>query len=450
MDPPLGEVVDVVPAGGGDAPGAPEASPESSWFDAPPAPSPSFRDLALAAYREAETNGDPEWAHAMPEERAAAVAGRILTVAREAQALEDRGYAGPGAMAAYLADMLAVAPEPIPDRHAAVDMTTEPEVPDLPDLAGAAGLVAPPDIDAWCVVGLIRPGKLVYLASGEGVGKSSVRKEMELRLATGHGSLFGHYPIAGPVRVGTIDEENGADEEWRREEDLLPRLGIVRADLAGRYFRGSFLGLDLNAPRSQAYIRRQVATFALEVLFLDTGGSMVDEEYGPPLKGAVRFLRSLIREVPALAIVVCVHMVKPPRGPNVAAPKRRALTDVMGQWTRQADVVAVMTDLGNDRVRWELAKRRGVPKSVGILDYSDGLTHWVADADEAVDPASVGDTIRTLRCIAAGADSWEQVKEATGLGRNKVFAAISELRGGGLIGPGTPYRLTPDGQDALE
>jgi hypothetical protein len=325
-----------------------------------------------------------------------------------------------------------------------------PALAELPDLADAALLVTPPDVDAWYIVGLIRPGKLVYIAAGEGVGKSYVRKEAELRLAAGSGSLLGHYPIAGPVRVGTIDEENGPDEEWRREEELLPRLGMVRADLGGRYFRGSFLGLNLNAATSQAYIRRQVATFALDVLFLDTGGSMVDEEYGAPLKGAVRFLRSLIREHPSLSIVVCVHMVKPPRGPNIAAPKRRALTDVMGQWTRQADVVAVLTDLENDRIRWDLAKRRGVPKSAGILDYSDGLTRWAADADEAVDPASTRDTIRTLRCIAAGAGTWEEVKTATGLGRNKVFAAISELRASGLIGPGTPYRMTPNGQEALE
>ena len=27
---------------------------------------PSFRDLAIVVYREAETNSDPEWAHAMP------------------------------------------------------------------------------------------------------------------------------------------------------------------------------------------------------------------------------------------------------------------------------------------------------------------------------------------------------------------------------------------------
>jgi hypothetical protein len=73
---------------------------------------PSFRDLAIAVYREAETNGDSEWAHAMPEERAAAVAGRILTVGRAVQALEARGYTGPGAQARYEADWQAVSAGP--------------------------------------------------------------------------------------------------------------------------------------------------------------------------------------------------------------------------------------------------------------------------------------------------------------------------------------------------
>ena len=323
------------------------------------------------------------------------------------------------------------------------------DLPELPDLADASTLSAPSNVEAWYIVDFARPGKLIYLASAEGLGKSYVRKELELRLAAGRGSLFGRYPIVGSLRVGTIDEENGPDEEWRREEDLLPLLEMTRADLGGRFFRASFLGMNLNESRSQEYIRRQVAGLDLDVLFLDTGGSMVDEEYGPPLKGAVRFMRSLIREFPMLTIVVAVHMVKPPRGPNLAAPKRRALTDVMGQWTRQADVVAVMTDLGDCRIRWELAKRRGVPKSAGILDYTSGITKWVADADEAVDPASTGESIRVLRCIAAGAGTWEQVKEATGLGRTTVFSAIRDLRADGLIGKGTPYRITPEGQEAL-
>jgi hypothetical protein len=319
----------------------------------------------------------------------------------------------------------------------------------LPDLADAGTIVAPPAVDDWYVTDFIRPGKLIFLAAGEGIGKSYARKELELRLATGRGSLFDHYPIVGAINVGTVDEENGADEEWRREDELLPRLGLCRADLAGRYFRQSFLGLNLNAESTRDYIRHQVGELDLQVLFLDTGGSMVDEEYGPPLKGAIRYLRTLLRGYRDLSIVLCVHMVKPPRGPNIAAPKRRVLTDVMGQWTRQADVVAVLTDLGARRYRWELAKHRGVPESAGIIDYSSGLATWVADANATEDPASTGDTIRTLRCIAAGAGTWEQVGAATGLSKKRVFAAVAELRGGGLIGPGTPYRMTPDGQDAL-
>jgi hypothetical protein len=320
---------------------------------------------------------------------------------------------------------------------------------ELPDLADVGSLTTPPDVEAWYVRGFIRPGKLIEIASAEGVGKSSVRKELELRLAVGRGLLMERYPIDHAVRVGTFDEENGLDEEWRREEDLMPLLGITRAELAGRFFRASFLGLNLAEPRSQTYIRHQVETLDLGVLFLDTGGMMVDEEYGPPLKAAIRFLRSLIREHPGLSIVVCVHMVKPIRGPNLAESRRRVLTDVMGQWTRQADVVAAMTDLGANRFRWELVKRRGVPPSAGILDYSDGLTRWVADADAAVDPASTSDTIHVLRCIAAGAGTWQQVKTATGIGRNRVFSAVAELRSDRLIGPGTPYQMTADGQEAL-
>jgi len=37
----------------------------------------------------------PSGPHAMPEERAAAVAGHILTIVRDAEALEARGYNGP-------------------------------------------------------------------------------------------------------------------------------------------------------------------------------------------------------------------------------------------------------------------------------------------------------------------------------------------------------------------
>ena len=69
----------------------------------------------------------------------------------------------------------------------------------------------------------------MLVAAAEGTGKSYIRKEMEIRLATGRGALFGYYRVARPLRVGTADEENGDDEEWRRDEELLASIGVVRA-----------------------------------------------------------------------------------------------------------------------------------------------------------------------------------------------------------------------------
>ena len=227
---------------------------------------------------------------------------------------------------------------------------------------------------------------------------------------------------------------------------MIAALGTSRAALGGRYLRQSFLGLNLSDPRSQDYLRR--AAMDCSILFLDTGGSMVDEEYGPPLKTGVRFLRTLMREN-VLTVVLCVHMVKPVRDGKGGSVKRRPLSDVMGQWTRQADVVAVMTDLGADRYRWELVKRRGVPQ----LGRDHRLLVRARDVGRGCgcsgDVLEHRDEIRAFRSIAAGATSWEQLRDGLELSKDKVFAAIRALRRDGLIGPGTPYAITADGWEAL-
>jgi hypothetical protein len=212
------------------SPGASEASSESTWFDAPPALSPSFRDLAITIYREAETNGDAEWAHAMPEERAAAVAGRILTVAREMQALEARGYTGPGAMARYEADWQAVSGGPAKtavfpgdggsDPAIQADAPTDPEPETLDPLAaqmarlGAIALAelstAPP---APLLCGRLDPTSHTILYGTGGVGKGTFACYLITRLvAAGH-------------RVLILDYENHGDEWSRRYYGLAGRDG---------------------------------------------------------------------------------------------------------------------------------------------------------------------------------------------------------------------------------
>lgn len=80
----------------------------------PPEFGPSFRDLAIAIFREAEANGDPEWDHATPEERAAAVAGRILHAARVPDQIAQAGFTGPGALGRYEAAMAALTRPTVP------------------------------------------------------------------------------------------------------------------------------------------------------------------------------------------------------------------------------------------------------------------------------------------------------------------------------------------------
>ena len=72
-------------------------------------------------------------------------------------------------------------------------------------------------------------------------------------------------------------------------------------------------------------------------------------------------------------------MVKPSRDPKAKAAARRLLSDVMGQWPRSPDVVAIVTDLGASRYDWYIAKRRGVPPSEGVIDDSS-ITRWIDPA----------------------------------------------------------------------
>jgi AAA domain len=218
-------VVDV-----GDEPGTPETSPESTRFEKPSTLPPTFRDLALAVYREANANGDPDWVHAMPEERAAAVAGRILLVAGDAQALEARGYTGPGAQARYEADWQAVSGGPAmtavppddggadPATHADAPSDPEPEAPDLlaRQMARLGAIVLAEistDPPAPLLCGRLDPVSHTILYGTGGVGKGTYACYLITRLvAAGH-------------RVLILDYENHGDEWARRYHGLAGRDG---------------------------------------------------------------------------------------------------------------------------------------------------------------------------------------------------------------------------------
>jgi hypothetical protein len=306
----------------------------------------------------------------------------------------------------------------------------------------ASDLEAPADMDTWQVIDFLRPKSLDILASPEGVGKSQARCELGIRYATGTGALFDHYDIPRRGRVMVLDEENGDAEEYRREDIILAALGLTRADLTD-YFRLSFAGMNLTRPEQQRWLRGEIARIRPDLVILDTGGLMVGDEWGSSFKDAIRFLRSLIVEY-GCSILVCVHLTKPPRE-NGHTRHGSALADVMGQWTRSADMVAVMTDLGAGRAQWTVRKR--VPPSSLVLAQRGGIWQTVAVGE---DHAETTADDRVLRAIAAGATSADGLVTALGLSRSGTYKVLARLRHDGMIAEGTPLSLTEAGLESVE
>ena len=300
-------------------------------------------------------------------------------------------------------------------------------------------------VDAWLIDGVLRPGRLLVVAGPEGLGKSRVRTELGIRMATGHGALFNHYRIPAPGRVLSFDVENGEEEETRREEETLARLGLDRSALA-EYWGVSLEGLSLTDALDQAYIRRSLDRAAPAVAMFDTGSSMIGDEWGAELKAAIRFLRGLARQY-GCSIVVFVHLVKPAKAasgakargkPEPASQHGTALADVMGQWTRQADTVALMADAGAQRVLWTVRKR--APHSQLVL-HAEGGTFDVLQI-VAGDDLGVGTMERIHGCIATGYADAAAIATYMEINERTVWRHVAKLREAGRVAPGTPLQVS--------
>ncbi len=296
--------------------------------------------------------------------------------------------------------------------------------------------------DTWRIDGLLRPGRLLVVAAAESTGKSYVRVEMAIRLSTGSGALFNHYRIPERVRVVSFDVENGEEEETRREEEALATLGLERTALTD-YWGVSLEGLSLGQPDDQAYIRTSIEQIQPDVAFFDTGSSMVGDEWGTELKEAIRFLRGLAREY-GTSVVVFVHLVKPAKaGSGKAASKPEAqhgtaLRDVMGQWTRQADTVAMMADAGAERRLWTVRKR--APHSQLVLRINDGTFDVVQIT--AGEDLGVSTMERVHRCIATGQADAGAIATYLEVSERTVWRHVAKLREAGRIGAEGPLRVS--------
>ena len=321
--------------------------------------------------------------------------------------------------------------------------TAVPDASARPSFLSVAEIPEPFDVDDWLVEGVLRRHSLLVIGAGEGVGKSQGRTELAIRATTGTGALFGHYVIPHRLRVMALDEENGGTEEYRREAAILEALGLERSALTD-YFRASFAGMVLTDAGAQAWLDGEVAAIRPDVLILDTGTSMIGDEWGAELKAAIRYVRSLIVRY-GCSVVVLVHLTKPSKDRRPGAPAHgSAMTDVMGQWTRTADSVAIIADLGEGRLRWEMRKK--VPPSTLILAKRSGIFEVMSIGEAPRKPSS---DERVLRAIDAGGSGPDDIAVVLGLGRRTVSEAIARLRKDGFVGPGHPYELTELGRETV-
>ncbi len=163
----------------------------------------------------------------------------------------------------------------------------------------------------------------------------------------------------------------------------------------------------------------------------------------PEFKSVMRFLRTLtVRH--GCAIVVFVHLTKPMRSPGGSRRHGSSLSDVMGQWTRTVDAVALLADLGEGRARWSMWKK--VPKSELTIRQADGL--WTVVQVEATARPTTED--RVLRAIHTDGPNATAIAQSLGLSASRVSQAIRKLRTHGLLERGHPYRLTPEGLEAVQ
>jgi hypothetical protein len=305
--------------------------------------------------------------------------------------------------------------------------------------------------DPWIIDGVLRPGRMLIIAAAESVGKTQARHEMTVRLVTGHGALFNHYRIPRPVRVVWFDVEDGEEEELRREEEVLERFGLPRSSLSESW-GVSLEGISLTDAGDQAYIRGAIEQSAPAVVFFDTGSSMVGDEWGAELKAAIRFVRGLARQY-GCAVVILVHLVKPAKAAAGSRPRARkpdgqgqhgtSLADVMGQWTRQADTVAMMAPAGAGRVLWTVRKR--APHSQLVLK-AEGGTFDVLQVVAGED-LGVGTMERIHGCIATGHADAAGIATYLEITERTVWRHVKKLREAGRVAPDAPLRLS-DGVSA--
>lgn len=325
--------------------------------------------------------------------------------------------------------------------------TWRPEREALPEPVALDALPEPADPNTWLIGNLIRPGTTVMLAGPPGVAKSWASRQLALAAGAGLPWFLDRYAIERPLRVLVIDEDNGPDEEWRRDEALLAHLELTRTDV-NSVWRSSLAGVQLEAERWQHWLRDLIERLALDLLVLDPisemhGGKELRED--PAFRSMLGFLKRLKVECPRMATLLVHHTRKLPASERAA---HRGLEDVRGQWGQTPDVVITLSPLGDRRVKWETHKR--VAASSLILEQvaqgqpGEGGLHLVADEAIARTQAMANDA-RVIDAVRDGFTTFADIQAALGMPKGTLSGVLQRLvRAGVVMRSGQVYSVSED------
>ena len=297
-------------------------------------------------------------------------------------------------------------------------------------------LTPPTDPDAFLVGGFIRPGTTVMLTGPPGSSKSWAARQLAMACAAGKADFLGTYAIERPMNVLLIDEDNGPDEEWRRDQTLLAYLELERSQL-GRLRRLSLGGVQLDSEAWQHWLRGDITLNQVDLVILDPisemhGGKELRED--PAFRSMLGFLKRLKVDFPRLASLLVHHTRKVMPGDRQSD---RGLDDVRGQWGQTPDVVALMWPMPERRVAWQLHKR--VPPSRLILEATQtGPLLKLEDLTTQRSKRMESDD-KVLGAIDGGATTGAQIMELAGMSKAGVYKVLTRLAEEGLISKRPPY-----------
>ena len=305
----------------------------------------------------------------------------------------------------------------------------------------------PENPDSFLVTNLIRPGTTVMLAGPPGAAKSWAARQLALTAGAGLETFLDRYEISRPMSVLVVDEDNGPDEEWRRDERLLTHLGLQR-DQVKNVRRVSLEGVMLDQERWQRWLRGAIRLYECDLVILDPisemhGGKELRED--PAFRSLLAFVKRLKVDFPQMATVLVHHTRKLPASERQS---HRGLEDVRGQWGQTPDVVVLMSPMGERRSKWEVHKR--VAHSSLILEQvaqghlGEGGLKFTQDESVQKAKAMANDDA-VIDAIRGGLTTFADIQHGIGMAKSTLVGVLKRLvRSGTVKKHGTTYSADPD------